>query len=149
MSSSDDPNEKALRGRPFAKGNPGRPVGATNHRTRLLGELLQREEKALLEKAIQVAGEPTILKFLLDRTLPKRRTIEIDVPPILVASDAVDAIAAITQAVGAGQISPDEGAAVAALVESYGRIINVADLELRLQLIEQKLSEANANGSKF
>jgi hypothetical protein len=41
--------------------------------------------------------------------------------------------------VGAGQIAPSEAAALASLVAAYARIINVAELEERLENIEKDL----------
>jgi len=57
------------------------------------------------------------------------------------ASDAVDALAAVIDAVGTGQITPSEGSALASLVAAHARAINVADIELRLDNIEKKLKE--------
>jgi hypothetical protein len=74
------------------------------------------------------------------------------------ASDAVDALGAIIEAVGTGRIAPSEASALASLVEAYARTINVADLELRLDNIERKLEETlftlaeklrHADGSRF
>ena len=55
------------------------------------------------------------------------------------AFDAVDALAAIIDAVGTGQIAPSEAAALASLVAAYARIIDVAELEERLDNIEKDL----------
>ena len=82
-----------------------------------------------------------MLKFLLDRLLPKERSIQVDLPPMSVASDAVKALGAIIGAISAGQIAPHEGVSLATLVGAYARTINVADLELRLDNLEKELEE--------
>jgi len=131
------------RGRPFQKGNAGRRPGSRNRTTVVAEALLRDEEMELVRKAIEVAkaGDVPMLKFLLDRILPKERPVRVDLPPIDHASDAVDAVGAIIDAVATGQIAPGEASAVASLVAAYARIINVADLELRMDNIEKKLEE--------
>ena len=58
----------------------------------------------LVRKAIEMAkaGDAQMLKFLLDRILPKERSVLVDLPPMDHASDAVDALRAIIEAVGPG-----------------------------------------------
>jgi hypothetical protein len=82
-----------------------------------------------------------MLKVFVPRFLPKERTVQIDLPRMEQASDAVDRLATIVQAVAAGQITPSEGLTLANLVGQYARAINVADLELRLDKLEKKLDE--------
>jgi hypothetical protein len=105
--------------------------------------LLKGEEVELVRKAIELgkAGDVPMLKFLLDRILPKARSVLVNLPRMDHASDAVDALGAIIEAVGTGRITPSEGSALASLVEAYARTINVADLELRLDNIEKKLEQ--------
>ena len=131
------------RGRPFQKGNAGRRLGSRNRTTVVAEALLRDEEMELVRKAIEMAkaGDAQMLKFLLDRILPKTRSVLINLPRMDRASDAVDALAAIIEAVGTGRIAPNEASAFASLVEAYARTINVADLELRMDNIEKKLEE--------
>jgi hypothetical protein len=132
-----------VRGRPFEKGNGGRRPGSRNRTTLVAEALLKGEEVELVRKAIELAkaGDGPMLKFLLDRILPKERSVHVDLPPMDRSSDAVDALAAVIDAVGAGQIAPSEGSALASLVAAYARTINVADLELRLDVVERKLQQ--------
>lgn len=132
------------RGRPFQKGNSGRRPGSRNKTTLVAEALLRNEEMELVRKAIELAkaGDAQMLKFLLDRILPKERSVRVELPPIDYASDAVEALGTIIDAVGTGRIAPNEGSALANLVAVYARTINVADLELRLDNIEKKLEES-------
>jgi hypothetical protein len=59
------------RGRPFARGNPGRRPGSRNRRSAVAAALLAGEEADLLRKAIELAkgGDVQMLKFLLNRML--------------------------------------------------------------------------------
>jgi hypothetical protein len=131
------------RGRPFQKGNAGRRLGSRNRTTVVAEALLRDEEIELVRKAIEMAkaGDAQMLKFLLDRILPKERSVRVDLPPIDHASDAVDAVGAIIEAVATGQIAPNEGSALATLVATYARTINDAKVELRLDDIEKRQKE--------
>ena len=62
-------NAEITRGRPFAKGNPGRPHGSKNRITAIALALLADEETELVRKGIELAkaGDVQMLKFLLDR----------------------------------------------------------------------------------
>jgi hypothetical protein len=84
------------------------------------------------------AGDAQMLKFLLDRILPKERSVRVDLPPIDHASDAVDALRAIIDAVATGQIAPTEGSAIATLISMYARAVNDAKFDLRLDEIEKR-----------
>ena len=136
------------RGRPFSKGNPGRMPGSKNRTTIVAEALLKREEDALIRKAIELAkaGDVPMLKFLLDRILPKERSVYVDLPPMGRANDAVDALRAIMDAAGNGRIAPSEASAFATLVEAFVRTKNVAELlskaeELALSAAAKKREE--------
>jgi hypothetical protein len=139
-----DPNSRPrLRGRPFGKGNGGRRPGSKNRTTLVAEALLSGEEVELVRKAIELAkaGDTQMLKFLLDRILPKERSVHVDLPIMDRSSDAADALGAVIDAVGAGQIAPSEAAVMASLVAAYARIINVAEFEERLENIEKDLRD--------
>jgi hypothetical protein len=130
-----------VRGRPFEKGNGGRKPGSKNRTTIVADALLKGEEVELVRKAIELAkaGDVPMLKFLLDRILPKERSVRVELPPMERADDAVDALGAIINAVGTGQITSSEAGAFATLVATYARTINVYELESRLDKIEREL----------
>ena len=99
---------------PFQKGqsgNPlGRPPGARNKATIMAETLLQGEVEAMTRLAIEraKAGDMAALRMCLDRAAPpcKHRTIEFELPPLESAADAASALAAITGAVAAGELTP-------------------------------------------
>jgi hypothetical protein len=128
----------AARGRPFAKGNPGRRPGSRNRRSAVSAALLAGEEANLLRKAIEIAkgGDVQMLKFLLNRMLPRERAVNVDLPKMEYADDAVEALGAVAQAISEGKISPSEGAALASVVNSYARAIDLADVVKRLEALE-------------
>jgi hypothetical protein len=131
------------RGRPFQKGNAGRRLGSRNRTTVVAEALLRDEEIELVRKAIELAkaGDAQMLKFLLDRILPKARSVLVNLPRMDHASDAVDALGAIIDAVATGRLAPNEGSALATLVATYARTVNDAKVEVRLDDIEKRQKE--------
>ena len=81
-----------------------------------------------------------MLKFLLDRLLPKDRLIKIDIPPLDFADEAIDGMAAISSAIAEGQITPSEGAALSSMISGYSRTIEVWELSRRIEAIEASLN---------
>ncbi len=144
MPTDDQPppsDQKRPRGRPFAKGNGGRKLGSRNRASLLADALLEGEEEELIRKGIELAkaGDPQMLKFFLDRILPKDRPVKIDLPPIEGRSGLVAAYAAIMKAVGAGEITPSEGNAVAVLLASNAKFIDDAEVVAQLRKMEEQL----------
>src|ERR1700730_6620159 len=142
-SAPNPPPNSPGRGRPFEKGNGGRRPGSRNRTTLVAEALLKGEEFELVRKAVELAkaGDVPMLKFPLDRILPKERSVRVDLPAMEYAYDAVDALGAIIDAVGTGRIAPSEAAALASLVAVYARTIDTADLESRLETIEKELKD--------
>jgi hypothetical protein len=131
----------ANRGRPFVNGNPGRKPGSKNRTTLVAAALLDGEAQHLIRKAIKLAkaGDPTMLKFLLGRVLPRERLIKLELPNMKVADDAVEALGQIMRAVSEAKIAPSEGAALAALVNAYREAIDIAAVVKRLDALEAQI----------
>jgi hypothetical protein len=131
----------AVRGRPFVKGNGGRRHGSKNKNSLILEALSDSEKERLVRKGIELAeaGDVSMLKFFLSRILPRERTVTIDLPKMETADDAVEALAAIMAAVCAGRITPSEADNLTALVNSYARAIDIADLVKRMEALEARM----------
>jgi hypothetical protein len=133
-------------GRPFKKGksgNPsGRPRGARNRATLAAEALLDGEAEALTRKVIERAldGDNTALRICLDRILPPRRQrlLDFTLPPLNSAADTIAAMAAITAAVAAGEITLSEAAEMANLVEVFIKAIETHDFDQRLKWLEAR-----------
>lgn len=129
---------------PWAKGqsgNPaGKPKGVRNRATVILDALAEQGAAEVLKQVIEEAkaGDMRAAEILLTRIWPARkgRPVELDFPPIETAADIVKALGAVTDAVGRGDISPEEGQAVAAVLETKRRAIETVDLEARLTALE-------------
>ena len=138
MRRSDGPDVTQLpttRGRPFANGNPGRKPGSKNRSTLVAEALLSDEKDELLRKAIELAkaGDVQMLKFLLERTLAKERSVRVELPPTV---GDFDAVAATT-----GQILPSEASELASIVAAYARTLDITELRLRLESIEKNFGD--------
>ena len=134
----------AVRGRPFAKGNGGRPPGSRNRASLISAALLQGDKEELLGKAVQLAknGDVQMLKFLLSRSMPRERLIAIDLPEMNFAEDGVQVMGQIMRAVCDGKISPSEGANLANVLNSYTRAIDLAHLVKRMEVLEARFKAA-------
>jgi hypothetical protein len=141
---------KQKRGRPFANGNPGRQSGSKNKSTLLAAALSGEQGEALLAKAIKVAkgGNVVMLKFLLERVLPKERIIPIQLPRIDSALDGVTAMSTIVAAVAAGLITPREAADLTHVVDTYVRSIEITEQEHELQTLRRMVDPKAANLDK-
>jgi hypothetical protein len=133
-------NAGNTRGRPFQPGNPGKPRGARHKTTLAVEALLDGEAEALTRVAIKKAkaGDMIALRLCLDRLAPARkdRHVPFEFPKIQEAADAVKASAAIVQAVATGDLTPSEAGELTRVLESYSRILEVADHEERLKRLE-------------
>lgn len=138
---------------PFEKGqsgNPaGRPRGSRNRRAQLVEKLYDESAAALVQAAIALAikGDGTALRVCMDRVAApmKERTVEFELPPMTTAADAITALAAITQAVAEGDLTPTEAGDLAKLVQGFAQTVSTADLEQRIKRIEELQQGAHGN----
>src|SRR5271166_5678080 len=139
---NNDPRNNAAktRGRPFAKGNPGRP-NCSRHRATVLAErLFDGGAEALSRKAIELAlaGDTVALRLCIERILPPRRerVVAFSLPPVRSAADIGVAMAAVVEAAATGTILPGEAAEFGKILETYMRALEVTQFEQRLRLLE-------------
>lgn len=130
----------------FRKGKSGntkgRPKGTLNKATLAAQVLLDGEAKALTRKVIDLAkkGDLTALRLCLDRIIPPRkdRPLVLKVPVIEGTDGLEEVSAAVLQSVAAGEITPSEGQALAAILEGHRKVVEVTDLERRISELESK-----------
>ncbi len=141
---SNNPTKTRGRGRPFAKGNSygkGRPAGSRNKATLALQSLLEGEGEALARKAIELAleGDTTALRLCLERLIPpaKDKPLSLKLPNAVTVSEIAGAVAEVLKAVAAGEITPSEGQAVAALLDQHRKALETAELERRIEALER------------
>jgi len=102
--------------------------------------LLDGEAEGLTRKAIELAnaGDIAALRMCLDRIAPARkdRLVQVAIPALNSAADAVRASAAIMAALSAGELTPSEAAELGKLVSSYVTALSASNLEKRLAQLE-------------
>lgn len=123
-------------------GNPkGRPKGKRNKSTLLAQSLLENDVEAICTRLLVEAKEGNIqaIKIVMDRILPVRKELPItlDLPEIKSPTDLLNAISAITAAVGSGRISPSEGEALSRIIAINLKAVALQDFEERLILLEE------------
>jgi hypothetical protein len=129
------------RGRPFRPGNPGKPKGA-RHKTTLIAEkLMEQDAEAVSQRVIDMAkgGDMTAARLVLERIYPVRkgRPVHLELPTIETSLDLPVALSAILGAMGCGEITPEEAAVVASVVEAKRRVLETVELEQRIAALEE------------
>ncbi|WP_411974355.1 DUF5681 domain-containing protein [Sulfitobacter faviae] len=124
----------------FAPGNPGRPRGARHKVTQAIEAMLEGQQEALTQAAIDKAleGDVTALRLCLDRIAPARKdsVVSFHLPTIETADDAAKAAKAVLKAVADGEVTPLEAASVMAVVEQFRRTLETTEIERRITALE-------------
>jgi hypothetical protein len=130
----------------FKKGQSGNPKGklpGTRHKaTQVAQELLDGEAQELTRRCIELAkeGNPIALRLCLERLIPPRRDrpINLKLPKVAGVGDIPKALVDVLKAVAGGEITPQEGQALAGMIEAYRKGAELADIEARLTAIEER-----------
>lgn len=129
----------------FAPGHKlakGRPAGSRNKVSLAVEELLDGQAEALTQKAVDLAldGDTTALRLCLERLCPPRksRPVNIDLPDTTNSEGVAAAQAAVVQAVAAGELTPDEGTALAGILEARRKAIETTEIEARIAALEDR-----------
>ena len=138
-------NAGKTRGKPFEAGNKkgrGRPAGSRNKATVMLEKLMADDGKAVVQKIIKVAkgGDMAAARMIVDRIVPLRkgRPVEFSLPAVETAADVLAAQAAVIEAMSRAQLTPEEAALVAKVIDGKRQAIELMDIEARLARLEQK-----------
>ena len=130
----------------FEKGNaggPGRPRGWRSEANRTLDRLASEGAEAVLKKQLEMAqsGDGRAAELVLKRawSQPRGRLVEFEMPDVIEAPDVVHALHAVADAIKSGQLTPEEGVAVAEVVEKQRRAIELSTLEDRVLALEANL----------
>jgi hypothetical protein len=135
----------------FAKGHPGgpgRPRGSRNAVNLILDQLAVAEAETMVKKMIEVAngGDRVAARLVLNRiwSAPKGRSVEIELPEIKTPADLVAAHAAVVAAMAAQSITPQEGAAISAVLETHRRAFELCVQEERVAKLETEVRRLRA-----
>jgi hypothetical protein len=85
-------------------------------------------------------GDMAAAKLVLERVIPARRgrPVALKLPSLETSADLVAALASITNAVASGELTPEEGQSVAAILEQQRRAIETIQLEQRIAALEAR-----------
>ena len=143
MSETRGLKQASKRFQPGQSGNPsGRPPGSRHAALLALDAIGAEVAKQVMESVVYAAqtGDMRAADILLRRLWPERkgRLVLFDIPPIETASDIAAALGMIPSAVAGGEATPEEGAAMTAILEAQRRAIETVELERRVTALEQR-----------
>jgi hypothetical protein len=123
-------------------GNPaGRPKGSRHAALLALDQIGAEAGKDIMAAVVAAAkgGDMRACDILLRRLWPERkgRPVRMHLPAIIAPRDIVAALGAVADAVAAGELSPEEGAAVAGILEAQRRAVETVEMEARIAALEQ------------
>jgi predicted lipase len=129
---------------PGQSGNPaGRPKGARGKAAIFAEQLFEGEAENIIRAAIEAAkgGDATAVRVCLDRVAPRRRdrVVSFELPPLHSAASVLSALADITAAVSAGDLTPGEGDNISKLLDRYLRTLEHVELEQRVAKLEREV----------
>ena len=136
-----DTKQGAGRWQPGQSGNPsGRPKGARHAALMALDAIGEGAAGEVMQSVVDAAkgGDMRAADILLRRLWPERkgRPLMVDLPSITGAADLPAAVGAVVQSVAAGDLTAEEGQAVAGILETQRRAIETADLAARIEALE-------------
>ena len=124
-------------------GGPGRPRGSRNIANILLDQLAIEGAEKMVKKMIEIAadGDRVAARLVLNRiwSAPKGRSVQIDLPPIKSPADLVHAHAAVVASIAAEEITPQDGAALASVLETHRRAFELVAQEERVETLEAEV----------
>ena len=118
-------------------GNPaGPPIGSRDRKTLAVEALIEEEGEGFIKEMLRQArrGNPMAMRLLMERLVPVRRErpVPLLLPRIETYADAVAAAAEITEAVGAGAITPREAGDLLRMLEGVTRALRTGEAGTRL-----------------
>jgi hypothetical protein len=134
--------------KPGMSGNEkGRPQN-TGQRQKLFNSLVEPHKEALFDTAIKLAigGNESMLRLFLERMLPAKPTddaIALAIPEIEANNTSTLSVwgEIVLQAVSHGEMTPDQGNSVMAVIDAQRKNIETSELALRLTEIERALKQ--------
>ena len=96
-------------------------------------------------------GDGIALRLCVERLLPVRasrdRVVELDLPAVQKAGDLVTAAGAVIAEAAAGNLTLSEAREVMQLLEAERRVIETAELAIRVEVLEASLGDGRQAGA--
>ena len=145
-----------MRGRPFQPGNTfgrGRPKGSPNKTTRKMQELLEKYSDSLVGKLISMALKENMgaMRLCMERLYPARRDGLVQMTALGAKNmeEITQTYNRVLKAIGTGTLSPTEGETIARILVPLRQAIESAELEARIEQIEQNAPKNNNIGGRI
>jgi len=107
----------------------------------LAEKLMQDDAKNIVPAVLDAAkaGDMTAARLILDRISPVRRgrPVYLELPSVKTAADISAAMATLITAMASGDVTPDEAATAASVLELRRKALETEELEQRLQALEK------------
>jgi hypothetical protein len=130
----------------FEKGNPGgpgRPRGSRTAVTAILDQLAVDGAETMVKKMIEAAdgGDRVAARLVLSRiwSAPKGRAVAIELPDIHTPADLLEAHAAVVKAIADQTITPQDGAALASVLETHRRAFELVAQEEKVEELSNRV----------
>jgi hypothetical protein len=102
----------------------------------------------MVKKMIEAAGEGdrVAARLVLNRiwSAPKGRSVALELPPIRTPADLLEANAAVVAAIAEQTITPQDGAALSAVLETHRRAFELVAQEERVDKLETEVRKLRA-----
>jgi hypothetical protein len=110
----------------------------------LLREEWERAAPEVIATAVLLArrGDMAALRMILERLMPLRRTVKLDLPALDGVGDVPIIAKKLVELVAIGTITPDEAGALTKVLDAYTNAVATTEHERRLAAIETSLAEA-------
>ena len=144
-------NGRDSRGR-FTQGNPGGPGNPNfrriaEYRASIARACSPEDLEAVIQKLVEQAREGNIpaARVLLDRVVGRPRelgqAVDVELPAMESAADAVKASNAVLSAIAEGRATADEASRLAGVIEIARRTVETAVLEERVAQLEMQAEQ--------
>lgn len=139
------------RGKPFEKGNAGRRPGSRNRATLMSTILTDDDKNELIQTGIQLAkqGDRQMVRFFLERLIPREQPVKIALPQIRDHQDVANANEQIIRAVSAGEILPSAAAALTSMIANINKTLSDAEVERSLLQEEAMIDRINEGVNRY
>jgi hypothetical protein len=126
----------------FQPGQSGNPAGRRPGTGKIaqLRKTIERDVPEILQAMTKAAkdGDTTAARLLLERTVPALRPADTPVK-VAVGGSLTEAGESILQAVGAGEITPDQAGKLLQGLGAQARVEEIVDMKTRLEAVERVL----------